>query len=191
MEASTSRPSHQAQAVLRGMIRGTGAFIAAAAALFLVVILPLIWMVFHSTAMPRPHLGWIGWLLGVLGAALYLIFFLVGYRMFRTVNVVTVSNFAFVYAYLLAKTWHHFLPPNLPEAWARHLGKSPFLAQGNEPGIHYRGLLAIAAFFVFYILIKDCLLRVLNLGKPSSPSTELDASIPEFPRKSPLIELES
>ena len=78
-------------------------------------------------------------------------------------NADTVENFSIFFALLLAIDWHHFLPPNLPQAIVHHFRSNAFLAPWVEPGsgIHYRGVLSIIAFLLVYKLIKAYLLRVL------------------------------
>lgn len=200
MSVAAPQPS-RSHAALIWLIRGTFIVTAIFLAIFLLFILVAVpfSIIFRESANASNPMGYRLTMVFV-GLILILFYgFIVkrNYHNFRKdfwkVNADTVANFSIVFALLLAIDWHHFLPPNLPQAIVHRFGSNGFLASLLEPGpgIHYRGVLSIIAFFLFNKLIKAYLMRVLDLNSPQPPQNPppSDPDIPEFPKKSPLIQL--
>jgi hypothetical protein len=108
--------------------------------------------------------------------------------MWRRVDKITVADFASVFALFAARVFHYSLPAHLPKAVNDHLGvtmRDPFSDRGA------RMLWTYLALYLFYKLIKASLLRVLELDPPavSQNRPPIDPDIPEFPQKSPLVQM--
>jgi hypothetical protein len=178
--------------VLIYLIRGTGACITAVTALFALYL--SIRCVIDAF---RGEMGTAGWpgilfavtvIVSVMGLISY-----VGYGMWLRVDESVLANFAFVFAFLLAVVWYHLLPTNLPRVIIDYFGNNPFFVpfRGSNPNPSYRAALSYLAFFLFYKLIRAYLFQVFDF-KPQARANSLptdDPSIPEFPQKSPLVEL--
>jgi hypothetical protein len=111
-------------------------------------------------------------------------------------NAKTVANFSSLFALFLAIDWYHILPAHLPKLIADYCRSHPPLVPFAEegPGFTYRAVLSFIAFFVFYKLIKAELMRILDSDIPNSPQNlpnppPPDADTPEYPQKSPLVQL--
>jgi hypothetical protein len=111
-----------------------------------------------------------------------------GYRMCRQISATTVANFAFIFSFLLAKVFYHFLPRNLPRLITDHIGNK--ISHGDDD-ISWRTVLAFIAFFIFYFVIKEIFLQVLGLNHSGRPQNlEIPGpDVPQFPEKSPLLPL--
>ena len=188
---SLNVPPH---AALRWLIRWTGALLAVASTGMAIFLLCAIVIRQVSEGLFRWEI-----LLAILMAVLFCGFFAFaakrGYDMFRKLNTVIVADFSFVFALVVAVGWSNSLPLLLPKAIAEYCAGNaffyPFLKQG--PGPTYRYYLGLVAFIVFYKLIKAWVLQTLELnastpskGRPQLPN---DPSSPEFPQKSPLVQL--
>jgi hypothetical protein len=145
---------------------------------------------------PSVNFGWFGVPLFVLGSLalmwlLGVIFWLSaksGYDMWRKVDKIAAANFASVFALFAARVFHYFLPGHLPPAVNEHLSvhfRDPFNDRGT------RMLWTWLALYLFYKLIKACLLQILELNPPNLPQNppSIDPDAPEFPRKSPLVQM--
>lgn len=117
---------------------------------------------------------------------------------FRKVNTDSVANFSSIFALLLAIDWYLVLPPHLPKAIVDYFGSNPFFypfdEQRSPGGPTYRGMLSFVAFYIFFRLIKAYLMHILDLDSPEPPQNlptppPTDPDIPEFPQKSPLVQL--
>ena len=106
----------------------------------------------------------------LLGLLFYGFIAKVGYGMFRRANATSISNFTFIFSFLTARALYYLLPLNLPKFLADHVGNdAPFLGQGSQNGISYRGTLAFVAFLIFYNVVKAYLLSVLELNPSKLP----------------------
>jgi hypothetical protein len=139
------------------------------------------------------HVAWNLRLASVLmGAAMTVIFGLlvkIGFHMFRRVDAVAVQNFSFIFAVFTARALYEIAPRGWLRKLAEHFAAgSPFLAPRHGGS----GLLALAAFLSFFFfrrLYASALMNILGLNPPKPTADGDDSSIPEFPAKSPLIEL--
>jgi hypothetical protein len=113
---------------------------------------------------------------------------LVGYCMWRRVDKTAVANFAFIFAVLVARGFYYSLPPHLGASINAHLWIF-FQDPSVHAGSSYRGIWSFCAFILFYILIKACLMQALDLDPNSRTPDSSDDSTPEYPQKSPLIQL--
>lgn len=186
-------PSSRSHAALVWLIRGTGALVAIPSIVFAlgsVIVLP-----FFIIGTVRTGGGWmeVGLMSGLMlvGLLFYGVLAKVGYDMFRKVNGTTISNFAFIFSVLVARTLYYFLPVNYPRFVGDYVGNNPFFEQGDGPGITYRVTLGFIVFLLFYNLIKPYLLRTLGLSGSNPPQNRppTDPEVPQFPQKSPLVQL--
>jgi hypothetical protein len=91
--------------------------------------------------------------------------------MARNLNTTTVTNFACIISIAIACDYHVLLPRFFPQ----------YAEEKN---------LAFLVFYVFYKMTKSVLLRTLELNPPAPPKEPpLEPNVPEFPQKSPLIQL--
>jgi len=165
--SSDAAQSHRA---LIYLIRGTGASVAGVMALAAIYFSIL--CVIGAVQGGMGALGWPGVFIaiaiitGVLGLISY-----VGYGMWLRVDTISVANFAFVFAMLLAVGWYHLLPANLPKAVIEYFWDNPFFYPFREPNPNpsYRALLSYFAFFLFYKLIKACVVEKLRLNAAPPP----------------------
>jgi hypothetical protein len=186
MPAVATEPTQKHPALI-WLIRGTGALIAIPSVLMLVVGLVMgVISLFHRTGIQ----GWLMALFLLLPVITFGTTCLVGYCMWRRIDKTTVANFAFIFAVLVARTFYYSLPPHLPKVINEHLWIF-FRDQGDRPGFTYRGFWAFLVFILFYNLIKACLMQTLELNASSSSQNlpPIDPDIPEFPQKSPLVQL--
>ncbi len=188
--AEITFPYSRKQAAIRGLIRGAGAMMAGASAVIMLYLLGVMARgAFHGE---DGKLGWIGWLLSSLVVIiLFGLFIQRGYRMYQTITPSLVADFASIVALIFAVAWYHILPPHLPAVVVDYFSRDAALASLVEPGPgpSYRGLLAILAFHIFFKLIKAYLLQVLGFNPSGQNQPPDEPNIPEFPRKSPLVEL--
>jgi hypothetical protein len=97
-----------------------------------------------------------------------------------------VSNFAFLFAASAAHDLYYLLPTKVP-AFLRVSTLTETLLD--------RTILSYLVFWILWRAIKTLLLRILELNMaeapPNSPSSRdsIDPDAPEFPRKSPLVQL--
>jgi len=166
MPAATLPPS-RSHAPLAWLIRGTGALIAIFFGLMLAFYLIMVVMnAFHHL---QNHGSWIAFLFDLLPAILCGGLLLLGFCMWRRIDTISVANFAFMFAFLTARAMYYFLPLSLPKFLGDYVGpNTPFLGQGDQHGISYRGTLAFIAFVILYALLKDYINRRLGLT-PSNP----------------------
>ena len=180
--SASAQQSAQPHAALIWLIRGTGALMVIPSAiliLFTVVVMPILIII-------NPHRPTIDWMQIGIGASLLIMGLLfygfiakVGYDMFRKVDAIAVSNFAFIFSILTARALYHLLPLSLPKTLSGYVcDDAPFLAKGQQLGISYRATLAFFAFFIFYYIVKAFLLRILelNASKPPQNPTPSDSS---------------
>jgi hypothetical protein len=101
---------------------------------------------------------------------------------FQRVTSNSVSNFSFVFAALSAHDVYQLMLAKLPKS-------IPGISQALLPFLD-RNLLWIFIFWGLWRLTYAVLLRVLELNHPA-PRKEppIDPDIPEFPQKSPLVQL--
>jgi hypothetical protein len=181
---STALPSSRPHAALIWLIRGAGALLAAIATL--TAISYISYMVITAVRNGTGNLGW--W--GVLAAALVIAVLLgliakTGYDMFSKLNGITVTNFSFLFAALVALAWYHSLPTHLSKAMLDYFRSNPFLIPfADSHGVTDRSVVSYLAFFLFYKLIKAYLLQVLDLD-PAQSSQKLlsppSSSLPDGP----------
>jgi hypothetical protein len=164
------------------LIRGTGVLLALCSAITAFIIV--------AGQFERPDIhSWASRILCSVGVACFVLVFgiisKIGCDMFRNLNTTTLANFSFTFAVLLATAWYHLLPPHLPKSIADYFASnSPFVED-------YRRFLSYIAFFLFYKLIKAYLMQNLGLNASNPPQNRppIDPETPEFPRKSPLVQL--
>jgi hypothetical protein len=150
----------------------------------------------HDQPLFSANFGWLGDPLFVLGslALLWLLGTIIrllikrGYDMWRRVDKTVVAVFAAIFALFAARVFHYLLPAHLPKAINDHLWphfRDPF----NDRGA--RMLWTWLALYLFYKLIKACLLQILELNSPNLPQNPppINPDAPEFPRKSPLVQM--
>jgi hypothetical protein len=187
--STTASPSasKQGHALLKIIIHGTGGLLAVFSALELVFVLGTVALVFtRPETQDLLHWGVLLFLIPV--ALLFAALMWAGYRMCRQISATTAANFAFIFSFLLAKIFYHFLPQNLPAFITEHIGNN---ISHRKDDLSYRAVLGFIAFFVFYFVIKEILLQILDLnnsGRPKNPEIS-GPDVPEFPKKSPLIPL--
>ena len=116
----------------------------------------------------------------------------VGYDMFRKMNKDVVSNFAFIFAYMAAKDIYHLLPHDPSQMLSDLIGSQKSHAITDTNGDPLNAALAFISFLVLWFFFKETLLRVLELNSPAPGKNSrypTDPAIPEFPKRSPLVEL--
>jgi hypothetical protein len=179
MPAPALQPA-QPHTALIWLIRCTG-FIIVAPLILVLVVAPIgIMRAIYGPGLP----SWMLVFVTLLAVLIYGVIVKVGYAKFRKVQVISVANFAFIFAYLAAKDLYHLLPLNLPKFIADYVGdRSPFLSQDDSHGISYRTTLAFIAFLIFYNVIKHYLEQVLELNPPNPPQNlpPSDPDVPEEP----------
>jgi hypothetical protein len=159
--AVVSSDSARRHIALIWLIRVTGVLIAVSSAyVALVMLYAVIMILFRPPRPPPPDLtGWLGVeCMGLLLAFLSGSFCCVGWRMLRKTNSDAVAVFAFIFSFLTAVAFHHFLL------------RAPVL--GHHPvgwPWSYRAMLSLIAFLIFQRVIKAYLLRVLVLNPPKPP----------------------
>jgi hypothetical protein len=88
--------------------------------------------------------------------------------MYQNVGQTTLSYFIFIFSVLVAITFYQFLPLHLPQNVTEYVGGHvPFLAHGNRLGIVYRVIFAAITFFIFYAMMEEFLLRVIEFKTPT------------------------
>jgi len=157
------QPAPRNHAVLRGIIRGTGAlvFLCSGMALVSFVVYLITGLVDGSGTY-----GWLKLLIEFMMAVFFGLFTKVGFEMFREVNAISVSNFAFIFSVLQTAVFYQFMPQSLPKALADAVGNSSFFASVSQPPFNFRSACAFVAFFIFWHVIKICLMRILGLHVP-------------------------
>jgi hypothetical protein len=179
MSASAPQPA-QSHAALIWLVRGTGVLIAIPSAYILIETIWALPRMVHGL-MSETLVEKISKFCMMLLILLFEVGFLrIGYGMFRKVDAGAVTIFAFIFSFLTAVAFHHFLL------------RAPFLGHHSVwwPW-SYRATLSLIAFLALQRVTKAYLLRVLepNLSNPPQNPPPIDPETPEFPGKSPLVQL--
>jgi hypothetical protein len=178
---------------LKFILRGTGVLLALGSALFVTGIAVAV----LTNAFPQAGSQYLMILsrIGVLAliGTIFALFAKVGFDMLRKVDTTAVENFAFIFAALSARVLYSAGSWGC-KYWARHVNESGTLPISlpslRTPEILW--CLAFLSFFIFRRVYFSALMGVLELNPKyptAPPSIGDDSSIPEFPEKSPLIEL--
>ncbi len=175
------------------ILRGTGVLLAVGSAFFVISLaVALFASAFPPTgSRPLMILARIGGL--ALVGSIFALFAKAGFDMFRNVDATAVENFAFIFAALSARVFYSTSHWALNE-WPLHFSEGHSL-RFSLPASHPSEILYLIAFLSFFLFRRvyiSALMSILELNPknpPDSSSFGNDSSIPEFPEKSPLIEL--
>ena len=183
--SDTTSQANQRRLVYARLIHGTGALLAVASVVM--ALCSIVEMIIGTIHGGTGTLGSFGALFAILIVGLFFgVIFITGRRMYKDINKNTISDFAFLFAVFIAVIFYHSLPVHFPEVIANYFGYNSTATQND---LTYRNVWAFVTWYLFWRLIKSYLMQVFELGAVSAPNPSVDSDIPQFPKRSPLVEL--